>query len=90
MILASFGLQRERKIDVIYMLLIYAIDKQAYGIMKNLGKILSNLILSSTRVPASSPTGLVLCDARIPVTQIIMWTMFLPLKVHIHVYNVFC
>lgn len=72
------------------MLLIYATDKQAYTTMKNLGKILPNLILSSTRIAASSPTGLVLCDARIPVTQSIMWTMLLPLEVHTHVYNLFC
>lgn len=35
-VLGLFGLQRGRKINASYMLLIYAMDKQAYIIMKNL------------------------------------------------------
>lgn len=38
-----FGLQRGRKIDASYMLLIYVMDKQAYIIMKNLGEKFSQI-----------------------------------------------
>lgn len=46
---ALFGLQRGRKLHASYMLLIYAIDKEAYIIMKDLGgEILPNSIFFST------------------------------------------
>lgn len=70
---ALFGLQRGRKINASYRLLIYAIDKQAYIVMKNLGGKFSQVqFLIPLRVAASSSAGLVLCDARMTFTQVIM------------------